>query len=331
MQRECKYTSGLRKAIFTGAILCISLGYSQSTMRVWGSPQMSGVLRLWEHGFSKQHPDVQFRDELHGTASGIAGLYTGVADIAVMGREIWPTETAAYESVMSRKPLEIEVATGSYDTPKVTFALVIYVHKSNPLTKLTLDQVARVFGQPRTAGGAAIRTWDQLEDQLGLRGEWTGKPIHCYNFDYDNDKSVFFRRRVLGERFRWDSRTREFSNVVNANGETQDAGKLILEALAQDPLGIAVSNPHYANQSVKALALEAGDKAVKASSETVRDRTYPLTRAVYIYSRKPLDPNIAAFLRYILSDEGQKDVATEGSYLPLTRDRVSSGLRAIEE
>src|SRR5258708_801177 len=256
MQRECKYTSGLHGAILSSAILCIGLGYGQSTIRVWGSPQMSGVLRLWEQGFEKHYPGVRFRDELHSTASGIAGLYAGVADIAIMGREIWPTEAAAYESVLSRRPLEIEVATGSYDTPKVTFALVIYVHKSNPLSNLTLDQVASVFGEPRAAGANAIRTWDQL----GLPGEWTGKPIHTYNFDYDNDKSVFFRRRVLGDRYRWNSPTREFSNIATSSGETQDAGKLILEALAQDPLGISVSNPHYAYPRHKARALVSGRK-----------------------------------------------------------------------
>jgi phosphate transport system substrate-binding protein len=326
MQRECKYTNGLRQAIIAGALLCIGPGYGQATIRVWGSPQMSGVLRLWEQGFQKQHPVVRFSDELHGTAAGIAGLYTGVADIVVMGREIWPSETAAYQSVFSRKPLEIEVATGSYDTPKVTFALVIYVHRSNPLFKLTLDQVAAVFGQPRATGATAIRTWDQL----GLRGEWDSKPIHSYNFDYDNDKSVFFRRRVLGDLYRWDSRTREFSNV-----ETQDAGKLIIEALAQDPLGIGVSNPHYANQDVRALALDTGGKSIAATLETVRNRSYPLARAVYIYTNrnpgKPLEANVAAFLGYILSVDGQKNVAAEGSYLPLTPEGVSSGRRALED
>jgi phosphate transport system substrate-binding protein len=272
--------------------------HAQTTIRVWGSPQMSGVLRLWKDGFRKDHPEIRFHDELHGTASGIAGLYAGVADIAVMGREIWPIETLAFQSVFPWKPMEVEAATGSYDIPKATYALVVYVHKSNPLSQLTIEQLAATFGRP-------ARTWDDF----GLTGDWAGKPIHAYNFEYENDKSIFFRRRVFGDRYRWDSGTREFSGA--------DAGQLILDALARDPLGIAISNPHYANPDVKALALA----GVTANIETVRNRTYPLTRAVYIYvnrdPKKPLKAGIRQFLDYVLGPAGQRDVARDGTYLPL--------------
>jgi phosphate transport system substrate-binding protein len=289
---------------------------------------MSGVLRLWEQGFRKAHPEIRFKDELHGTASGIASLYTGVADIALMGREIWPMETMAFQSVFPWPPLAIQVATGSYDIPKSTYALVIYVHGTNPLTQLTIEQLAAVFGRPLAAERQA-RNWDDL----GLTGEWTGKPIHTYNFDFENDKAVFFRRRVFQDRYRWES-GREFSNLTNPRGEAVDSGQLILDALADDPLGMAVSNPHYANRHVKPLALaESGGKAVAASVETVRNGTYPLTRAVYIYvnrnPKKPLDARTAQFLLYILSAAGQQDVAHDGTYLPLTPEMVASGLRAL--
>src|SRR6266404_1232081 len=177
---------------------------AQGTIRVWGSPQMSGVLRLWEEGFRKHHPEIRFHDELHGTASGIAGIYTGVADIALMGREIWPIETLAFQSVFPWKPTEVEVATGSYDIPKATFALVAFVHRSNPLSQLTVEQLAKAFG----SHGA---TWGDL----GVTGEWASKPIHTYNFEYENDKSIFFRHRVLLSPYRWDTATREFSNREN--------------------------------------------------------------------------------------------------------------------
>jgi len=310
------------------ALLAVVSCRGQSTIRVWGSPQMSGVLRLWEQGFQKHHPEIRFDNELHGTASGIAGLYTGVADLALMGREIWPLETLAFQSVFPWKPLEVEVATGSYDIPKSTYVLVVYVHKSNPLSKLTLEQLAAAFGRP-LSGESKARTWGDL----GLAGDWGSKPIHAYNFDYDNDKALFFRRRVLQDRYRWDSATTEFSNQTNARGQTVDSGQLILDALARDPLGIAVSNPHYANREVKPLALGAGKDAVDASVETVRTRTYPLTRAVYIYlnrdPKQPLDPKLSDFLRYILGPEGQQDVAREGTYLPLPAGVLAAQVRQL--
>jgi phosphate transport system substrate-binding protein len=323
------YTTHLRTVSFPSLLLAVVVSpcnAQTTTIRVWGSPQMSGVLRLWEQGLRKHHPEIRFQDELHGTASGIAGLYTGVADVALMGREIWPIETMAFQSVFPWPPLGIEVATGSYDIPKSTYALVIYVHKSNPLSQLTVDQLAAGFGKPLDAGMQA-RKWDDL----GLTGEWTGKAIHAYNFDYENDKAVFFRRRVFQDRYRWDSGTREFSNLTNPRGETIDSGQLILDALAHDPLGMAVSNPHYANPDVKPLALaESGGEPVAASVETVRNRTYPLTRAVYIYvnrgPKKPVDSRVLQFLRYVLSTEGQQDVVRDGTYLPLTAQIAASGL-----
>lgn len=320
----------LRTASLFLAVIAVASCQGQSTIRVWGSPQMSGVMRLWEQGFRRHHPHIRFHDELHGTASSIAGLYTGVADIALMGREIWPIETMAFESVFPWKPLGIEVATGSYDIPKATYALVIYVHRSNPLSQLTLEQLASVFGRPLAAGPQA-RNWDDL----GLTGEWAGKPIHKYNFDYENDKSVFFHRRVFRDRYRWESSTREFSNQTKSLGETVDAGQLILDTLAEDPLGIAISNPHYANRNVKPLALEApGGEAVAASGETIRKRTYPLSRAVYIYvnrhPKKPMDARPDQFLRYVLSAEGQQDIVRDGTYLPLTPETIASDLRALK-
>jgi phosphate transport system substrate-binding protein len=309
------YTTPVRRfpILLLFAIFCHG-----QTIRVWGSPQMSGLLRLWEQGFQKHHPEIRFHDELHGTASGIAGLYTGVADMAVMGREIWPIETLAFQSVFPWKPLEVEIATGSYDIPKSTYALVVYVHKSNPLSKLTLEQLAAAFGSKARAWG-----------DLGLTGEWAGRPIHTYNFDYENDKALFFRRRVLQDRYRWDSSTTEFSNQTNARGETIDSGQLILDALARDPSGLAVSNPRYVNRDVKPLALD----GVPATVETVRARTYPLTRAVYIYlnrdPNKPLDSKLGDFLRYVLAPEGQQDVAREGTYLPLTPQIIAAGLAAL--
>jgi len=56
------------------------------------------------------------------------------------------------------------------------------------------------------------------------------------------------------------------------------------------------------------------------SQATFQDRTYPLVRNIYVYfDRKPgapLDPKLKEFLRFILSDEGQRIVAGAG-YLPL--------------
>ena len=300
------------------------------TIRVWGSNEMAGVLHNWEQGFRSHQPQVQFEDHLYGTASSIAGLYTGVADISLLGRDIWPIEKTAFESVFHHQPTGIQIATGSYDIPKAAYALVVYVNKANPLSQMTLDDLAAVFGVPNDEKARVIRNWGDL----GLTGSWSSAPIHLYNFDYENDKSRFFRNRVFADRYRWRDTIREFTNRVNADGSTTDSGQLILDVLATDSSGIAVSNPHYANSHVKPVALSTNERDyVSAGKATVMDRTYPLSRPVWIYINRPpgapLDPKLAEFLRYVLSREGQDDVVRDGTYLPLPAKIATEELTGI--
>ena len=69
-------------------------------------------------------------------------------------------------------------------------------------------------------------------------------------------------------------------------------------------------------------------------------RVYPLSRPVYIYfapdtpggepADPKADPKVREFLRYILSRQGQADVAGEGDYLPLTAVVVREQLTKLE-
>ena len=99
--------------------------------------------------------------------------------------------------------------------------------------------------------------------------------------------------------------------------------------LSRDPAGIAYAPAAYATAGVKILALgetKAGP-FVALNREGVADRTYPLHRPVYIcYTMDNRnteltptlgDPRVKEFLRYILSKQGQVDIAQEGNYLPL--------------
>jgi phosphate transport system substrate-binding protein len=87
---------------------------------------MRELLHRYEAGFSKAQPGVRFEEELFSTVTAVAGVYTGRADIGLLGREIWPTEAEAFESVRGHGPTLVDVATGSLDVPKATFALMVW-------------------------------------------------------------------------------------------------------------------------------------------------------------------------------------------------------------
>ncbi len=73
---------------------------------IWGHGALAGrfdfieaLVKEWEKGFLRHHRGVTFENRLHGTASAIGALYTGVGDLALMGREIWPFEITAFKEV----------------------------------------------------------------------------------------------------------------------------------------------------------------------------------------------------------------------------------------
>ena len=85
----------------------------------------------------------------------------------------------------------MEVATGAYDVPKATYALMIFVHRSNPIKSLSMEQLDRIFGY--AAGRKPVHKWGDL----GLKGIWAKREIHLYGFSTENDKALIFSRMVF--------------------------------------------------------------------------------------------------------------------------------------
>jgi phosphate transport system substrate-binding protein len=296
------------------------------TIRSWGAKEMEPLLKAWEGGFKRHHPDVRFSDVMKGSDTVQAALYADVADLGLMDRKILFVERHVMLRRKHRLPLEITVATGSSEAVDRTFALAVLVHKDNPVAHLTLKQLDAIFGdqrtgawddkfrwQPQFARGSDqnIRTWGQL----GLTGEWADKPIQVYGYPVTSystypDPMLCFRAAVFHGADMWNPNLREYPN-----------GADITAALAHDRYGIAYTGLAYRTPEVKPLAIGADDGSwVTLSRDTVASRKYPLTRSVYIYidPGQLESPKVQEFLTYVLSGEGQDVVAREGGYLPLT-------------
>src|SRR5258708_20401134 len=88
------------KAVIAGIMLlcampAIAESYSpglklSGTIRVSGNDQMAALLKRWERGFRKFHPDVRFEEGLKGSGSALYGLGMRTAAIAPAGRPINP-------------------------------------------------------------------------------------------------------------------------------------------------------------------------------------------------------------------------------------------------
>jgi len=286
---------------------------------------MAELMTLWERGFQRYHTAVRFEDKLNGTVSGMGGLYGGGADLSLMGREIWPTEAMAYEQMAGHPATGVEVAIGSFDVPTKADALVVFVHRSNPINSLTLAQLRAIFGCGDEHANI-VQTWGSM----GVTGPSADQPIHLYSYKLDNAAAIFFKSVVL-KNAEWRCEIKTFANQTGPHGKRIDSGQLILDALKDDPYGIAIANPHYASSHVKAVALvpSSGASPIAPSRETIASGAYPLARAVYVFFNQPADARVLEFLRYVLSSEGQQDVVREGAYLPLPEHVRQQQLKMI--
>lgn len=297
------------------------------TIRIWGHGAydrkrdfIGALVRAWEHGFRRYQPGVRFRNHLVGTAAAIGSLYTGRGDLALMGREIWRPEIAAFKEVFGYPPTGVDVVTGSLDVRNRDYALVVFVHKGNPIKGLTLPQLRAIFAAPKSAGVHPARTWGDL----GLGGSWRNRPIHLYGLPISRGFARFFEQRVFGGGELWRPSLREFADLKGSRGGASDGGQRMLDAMAGDPDSIGYAGLLYHNPQVRpvALAERAGAPYIEPTLESVMDHSYPLTRVVTMFLNrapgKPVDPKLREFLRYVLSRQGQQAVLREGrGYLPL--------------
>jgi phosphate transport system substrate-binding protein len=294
-------------------------------IRNFGNNYIPDLMNRWEEGFRRFQPSVRFETNLPGSEAAMAGLYGGIADLAFIGRESYDAETRAFTETVGYPPLGIEISSGSFMTPHKTFALMVFVHKDNPLTRMKISELARVFGCPPQPSEKPIQEWGDL----GLEGAWKHRAIHVYGYSPTTGMARYFQRFVLGKRGRWSDRVIDFDNGHQPNGEVINAGRYILEALAKDPAGVAFANFLYAGPEVRAIAL-AGARDAGFSSPTfdnVFHRKYPLTRFTSVFldrpPGKPVNRATREFLRYILSRDGMEAVVADGAYVPLNADQIA--------
>jgi phosphate transport system substrate-binding protein len=202
---------------------------------------------------------------------------------------------------------------------------------------MTLADVDAIFGADHRRGPKIIRN----RGDLRLTGDWTGRSINPYGFAIQQDFSQFFQQAVMGGSQKWNCNLREFRDGESPGGSSVDAGRQIdagqqiLDALAKDPAGIAVSSLAYSNPNCKPLAISAGPgEYVRPSRATVMARQYPLARPVNMVVKRSadghVDPLIKEYLAFLLGREGQRVVAEDGGYLPLSETIAGRELEKLK-
>ncbi|WP_263366269.1 PstS family phosphate ABC transporter substrate-binding protein [Edaphobacter bradus] len=321
------------------------------TIREWGSNYLadSPLAGYWETAFQKFQPDIKFDDHLKTSEHAISALCFGVSDLGPMGRQIMWDERTAFQREFDYQPTGIVVMTGSFDVSGWNPAIGIFVNKANPLAHLSLKQLDGIFLAPRSGAWRGLTFDESLArgpdgnittwGQLGLTGEWADKPIHVlgYNLLFHFPEEIT-TRSMGGVTDKWNENLVEYANKVMPDGTLKLAGDLMLQDLAKDPYAIAyvAGGSKWAGPQVKTVALGARDGGpyFDLTIENVQSRTYPMYADVFFYlnrdPKKPVDPKLKEYLRFLLSREGQQQVVKDGKYLPLTGEVAREQLKKLE-
>ena len=338
-------------------------------LRIAGS-ELKGVVDLLAEGFRKLQPDAKVSTNFMTSSEGALGMMiAGVSDVAPMGDDAKITDQMPFFNAFGYVPTEISIATGGYDKRGTLFAWAIVVNKANPLARLSIDQLDRIFGSERTGGweiganaannllftakyargrDSNIRTWGQL----GLKGDYADKEIQTYGYVAPGF-AVSFERMVMHWSVKWNPNFREYVEMKEATGDADGraiASQRMYEALEQDKYGIGWGAlmhvngtcvnpdgskcPGHPDLKIIAVSRTPDGPAVPLTSDNVANRSYPLARDAYIYVNKapgrPLDPKVREFLRFILSREGQEIVARNGPYFPIPASYVREQLKKLD-
>lgn len=276
-----------------------------------GSDTLNNLMTLWLEGFRAQYPGVKTQVDGKGSATAPAALISGTSQLGPMSRKMKTEEIEAFEKAFGYPPTAIPVAIDG---------LAVYVHRDNPLERLTLQQVDAIFSKTLRGGApVSIDSWGDL----GLEGRWANLRISAFGRNSASGTYGYFKERAL------------FKGDFKDSVKEQPGSASVAQGVAENLAGIGYSGIGYRTSEIKAISIakSAGDEYFEPTNENVAAGKYPLARYLYIYINKdpnrPLQPMVAEFLRYVLSREGQEVVIKDG-YLPVSAriaDRTLGELR----
>jgi len=283
-------------------LLCCSFAWGQpsvvsGTLGAVGSDTMAGLMLRWREALNHRYPDITLQFQAGGSASAPTALVAGTTRFGPMSRPMTDTERQQFIERYGYPPRELSVARD---------ALLLVVHRHNPLASLTREQADAIFSTSLDCGGLRpIRRWEDLLPEE----QWPYGKIALHGRNLASGTHGLFQDRALcnGE-FRRDISEHPGSSAVIA-------------AVGESPNAMGYAGYNHVTPMVRALPLINDEgSAISPSVATIQDDSYPLSRDLYLYVNLPpgdtLPPAEQAFIELIFSEEGQQIVQAAG-FVPL--------------
>ena len=234
--------------------------------------------KKWAELYMKKNPEIIVQVNGGGSSIGITALINGTADIANSSRLISSEELEKIKSKYTKNTVQIACAKDG---------LSIFLNKTNPVEELSIEQLGAIFS-------GKITNWKQVG---GLDAK-----IQLYGRESNSGTYEFFNEHVVKTDFA-------------LTCKTLSGTAAIVNAVKKDKFGIGYGGIAYAD-GVKDCKVKknAKSKGVLPTATTIKNKTYPITRYLFMYLKSNPTGETKKFIDWILSPEGQTAVVEVGYY-----------------
>ncbi|WP_218082459.1 PstS family phosphate ABC transporter substrate-binding protein [Anthocerotibacter panamensis] len=270
------------------------------TITVKGSDTMVNMAAKWASAYQAKNPETKIQVTGGGSGTGLKSLIDGQVNLANASREIKQKEVDNAER-NGISPFEIKTSIDG---------LAVIVNKSNPVKKLTYQELQAIFtGQ--------ITNWKDVGGK--------DAPISLYGRENSSGTYEYFREEVLQNKDYAAS-----TKVLQGTAALADAVSKDVNGIAYGGVGYFVSRKDIDTLSVKKKGGYV-DPIVKGqiNDRAISQGIYPISRFLYIYSNGTPAGEVKKYIEWILGPEGQKIAGEE--YVPLNPSTAKAELKKLEQ
>ena len=203
------------------------------------------------------------------------------------------TDIATSSREIKKEEIELAKTKGINPVANVVAsdALTPVVHPKNKVTNLSIDQLSQIYQ-------GKITNWKEVG----------GTDLQIVVISRDSSSGTFES---------WDHFIMKKAKVT-PKAQMLASNGAIVTAIAKNRYAIGYLGIGYVNKSVKPLQVN----GITASIQTALSKEYPLSRELYMYTDGEPKGEVAKFIAFVKSAEGQKIVAKEG-FVPLVISKKS--------
>lgn len=257
------------------------LSLTIQAQRIKGSDTVLPVAQQTAERFMSRQPNARVTVTGGGTGVGISALMDNTTEIAMASRPIKFSEKMKVKAAKQ----EVDEVIVAYD------ALAVVVHPSNPVSKLTRQQLEDIFR-------GKITNWKQVGGD--------DRKIVVYSRETSSGTYEFFKESVLKNK-----------NYMPSSLSMPATGAII-QSVSQTKGAIGYVGLAYVSPRTKTLAVSYDDGKHYATPtvENATNKTYPIVRPLYYYYDTKNKAQVTPLLDFILSPEGQNIIKKSG-YIPV--------------